>query len=135
MNGALDGLDFLNVNLSLINAGLFLVQLVWSIFFLRSSRVPRAFHYLNYLMFLFTGGAVLLHFYNTASGHGIPSGRTGAHLRYVICQLLTVVAAQLLSSGKLTDPKVGPRFMWLITLFGMGVAFEAARVYVTQMVQ
>ncbi|GEM49002.1 hypothetical protein [Deinococcus cellulosilyticus] len=135
MNGALDGLDFLNVNLSLINAGLFLLQLIWSIFFLRSPRVPAGFHYLNYLMYLLTGGAVLLHFYTTASGHGIPSGRTGAHLRYVICQLLTVVAAHLLSTGKLTEAKVGTRFMWLITLFGLGVAFEAARVYVTQMVQ
>ncbi|WP_189005598.1 hypothetical protein [Deinococcus roseus] len=132
---ALDALDYLNMNLSLVNAGLFLLQLLWSLFFLRAPRVPRSFMFFTYAMYLLTGAAVLLHFYTLSSGHGIPSGRSGAHLRYVVCQLLTVVAAHLLGSGKLADPKLGVRLMWLMALFGLGVSFEAFRVYLVGMVQ
>lgn len=135
MNGtdSLVPLDYLNINLALVNTGLFLILFVWSVFLFQKPRVPRAFLVSSLAMYLFTGAAVLLHFYTVASGHQIPSGRSGGHLRYVICQLLTVVAAHLLGAGKLTDPRVGSRFMWLIMLFGLGVSFETARVYVVQL--
>ena len=63
------------------------------------------------------------------SNQPVASGRTGDYLMYLSFVVLTVVAEEILLPGRVLKTGVVARWMWLVTLFGFGVAFRAVEVF------